>query len=306
MPRKARVKSDESVYHVMVRSISEIKMFEDRDDKLKYIFFFKRCIRTYKFKVLAYCIMDNHAHFVIDGCGADISKVMHNINFCYAMHYNKTHDRHGHLFQDRFKSKIVFDDKYLLNLTAYIHNNPHDIDGYKDCPENYEFSSLSTYLGMNVLDNDPLVSTNLIKSVMGKDLDSIKDAYRQLVHEATDESIKSEVEFQNEGTDYVSCRKIIHRNSSPNKIISYICARLNLKKERIHVKYSRETMEAKALAMYLMRCLCGYTCRDMCRIIGGITQSTASRYCIDGTSLIEQDKYRSLVDDFLQACAEAS
>ena len=306
MPRKARVKSEESVYHVMVRSISEIKMFEERDDKLKYIFFFKRCLRNYKFKVLAYCIMDNHAHFVIDGCGADISKVMHNINFCYAMHYNKTHSRHGHLFQDRFKSKIVYDDRYLLNLTAYIHNNPHDINGYENCPENYEFSSLSTYLGMNVVDNDPLVSTSLIENVMGKNLTSTRDAYRQLVLDATDENMEADVEFKNEGTEYVSCRTIIHRNSDPNKIINYICSKLNLRKESIHVKYSREAIEAKALAMYLIRCLCGYTCRDMCGMIGGITQSTISRYCMKGASLVEQERYRSLVDDFLRDCTESA
>ncbi len=303
MPRKARVKSEEAVYHVMVRSISEIRMFEERDDKLKYIFFFKRGISTYKFKVLAYCIMDNHAHFIIDGCGADISRVMHNINFCYAMHYNKAHSRHGHLFQDRFKSKIVFDDRYLINLTAYIHNNPHDIEGYEDCPEKYEFSSLSTYLGMNVLDNDPLVSTSLIKSVMGKDLNSTRDAYRELVRNATDEEMKSEVEFKNEGTEYVSCRRIIYRNADPDKIINYICRRMNLRRENIHVKYSRETMEAKAIVMYLMRCLCNFTCRDMCGNIGAITQSTASKYCIKGRELLEQEKYRGLVDDFLRDCA---
>lgn len=299
MPRKARVKSDESVYHVMVRSISEINMFEGKDDKLKYIFFIKRCLKTYEFRILAYCIMDNHAHFIIDGCGADISRVMHNINFCYAIYYNKAHHRHGHLFQDRFKSKIVYDDRYLIALSAYIHNNPVAIDGYEQCPEKYEFSSLSTYLGMNVMDSDPLVSTDLIKSVMGKDLNSTREAYMQLVQNADDEEMKAEVEFENEGTEYRSCRRIIRRDVDPKKIIDYICARVDVRKERIHVKYSRGTMEAKALAMYLLRCLCNLTCRDMCGIIGDITQSTVSRYCMEGRRLVDQDKYWTLVNDFL-------
>ena len=302
MPRVARVKSEESVYHVMVRSISEVKMFKKKDDKMKYIFFIKRCLRTYKFRVLAYCIMDNHAHFIIDGCGADISKVMHNINFCYAIYYNKTYGRHGHLFQDRFKSKIVFDDRYLLNLSAYIHNNPHDIKRYENSPEKYEFSSLSTYLGMNVADSDPLVSTALIKSVMGKDPGSTREAYMELVRNAVDEDMTAEVEFENEGTDYVSCRKIIHRNADPERIIDYICRRLNLRRERIHVKYSREALVAKGLIMYLMRCLCNSTCRDMCSTLGGITQSTASRYCSEGLKLLEGEEYRHIAEDFLRAC----
>ncbi|WDC83583.1 transposase [Caloramator sp. mosi_1] len=58
--------------------------------------------------------MDNHAHFIIDANGADISKIMHFINYKYAMWFNKRYSRHGHLFQDRFKSKIVKDERYLL------------------------------------------------------------------------------------------------------------------------------------------------------------------------------------------------
>lgn len=62
---------------------------------------------NYGFKVYGFCLMDNHAHFIIDVNGADISNIMHSINFKYAQVYNRKHKRHGHLFQDRFKSKIV-------------------------------------------------------------------------------------------------------------------------------------------------------------------------------------------------------
>ena len=60
--------------------------------------------------------MDNHAHLLIDANGADISKVMHGINFSYAMYFNKKYEREGHLFKDRFKSKIVDDDRYLKTV----------------------------------------------------------------------------------------------------------------------------------------------------------------------------------------------
>lgn len=40
------------------------------------------------------------------------------------MHYNKVEKRYGHVFQDRFKSESVEDEKYLLGVLRYIHNNP--------------------------------------------------------------------------------------------------------------------------------------------------------------------------------------
>jgi hypothetical protein len=63
-------------------------------------------------------------------------------------YYNAVHKRHGHLFQDRFKSKMVDDERYLIALSAYVHNNPTDIKGYEEYPERYEYSSLSIYLGL--------------------------------------------------------------------------------------------------------------------------------------------------------------
>jgi len=148
MPRMARVKTYDAIFHVMARSISEVDLFKDEEDKKTYLLFVRKYQKLYKFRVYGYCLMDNHVHLMIDVNGSDISKVMHGINFSYAQYYNRRHKRHGHLFQDRFKSKIVKDDRYLISLSAYIHNNPMDIPKYNTCPEKYCFSSLAVYLGL--------------------------------------------------------------------------------------------------------------------------------------------------------------
>ena len=137
MPRCARVKEKDAIYHVMVKSITEIPLFKKDDDKNEYLNLMKKYQTIYGFKVYAYCIMSNHAHFIIDPRGADISKIMHGLNFKYAQTFNKNNKRNGHLFQDRFKSKIVKTDRYLLILSAYIHNNPLKIKGYEKCPVLY-------------------------------------------------------------------------------------------------------------------------------------------------------------------------
>ncbi|MCX7596800.1 MAG: transposase, partial [Fischerella sp.] len=71
MPRVAREKSFDSIYHIMVRSISEVNLYKDEKDKLKYIDYMKKAQDQFEFKLYAYCLMDNHAHFVIDANGAD-------------------------------------------------------------------------------------------------------------------------------------------------------------------------------------------------------------------------------------------
>src|SRR5665647_1786261 len=103
MPRTAREKSPDAMYHVMSRSISELDLFRNAEDKKKYIRIVKRYKEKYKIRIYAYCLMDNHSHLMIDANGADISKVMQGINLSYARYYNKKYCRHGHLFQDRFK-----------------------------------------------------------------------------------------------------------------------------------------------------------------------------------------------------------
>ncbi|WP_243108607.1 transposase [Clostridium rectalis] len=92
--------------------------------------------------------MNNHAHFIIDSNGADISRIMHSLDFRYAINYNNKYHRHGHLFQDRFKSKIINNENYLIKASAYIHRNPVDIKKYANSPEKYNYSSLGVYLGI--------------------------------------------------------------------------------------------------------------------------------------------------------------
>ena len=118
----------------MCRSISEINLFKDDSDKRKYMALIKKYQRLFKFKVYGYCLMNNHVHLIIDANGSDISKVMHGINFSYAQYFNKRHKRHGHLFQDRFKSKIINNKRYLFAVSAYVHNNPTNIPEYNNCP----------------------------------------------------------------------------------------------------------------------------------------------------------------------------
>ena len=113
MARKIRIKLINGKYHIMIRSISELLLFRDDDDKDLYMSSIRHYQKIHLFKVYAYCLMDNHAHLIIDSNGADISTIMHCINFRYVQKYNKKYHRHGHLLQDRCKSKLITNETYI-------------------------------------------------------------------------------------------------------------------------------------------------------------------------------------------------
>ncbi len=302
IPRMARVKTTDSIFHVMARSISEVDLFKSDEDKILYLSRVKSYQKLYNFKVYGYCLMDNHAHLIIDANGADISKIMHSINFSYALLFNSKHKRHGHLFQDRFKSKIVEDDAYLLTLSAYVHNNSTDIKGYENCPEKYEFSSLSVYLGKR---HDPyeFVDEGFIMSMFGNNSRTAIENYMKLVYKCDHKKDMEDFEFLNEKTEYRSERRILVRDIDADEIIRFILSKMGVTDAKLHSKHNRSMVETKALLVFMMRSLCNYKCKDICRILGNITQSRVSMLSSIGIKLIDEDRYKGVVTEFLNSYA---
>lgn len=301
MARKARQKTIESIFHIMSKCISEVKLFKDDEDKEKYLLIIKKYKTIYKVKIYGYCLMNNHIHLLIDANGADISKVMHGINLSYAIYYNKKYMREGHLFKDRFMSKIVDNEKYLKTVSLYIHNNPIAIEEFKECPEKYAFSSLGIYIG-KAQDHFNIVDYDFIMSFFGKNLKAARRKYYNKVFKCNEEKSKEEMEFKDEETDYRSQRKIIIRESNPDDIIEFVSSRMNIPKIMIHMKYSRNIVEAKALIVIIMRSLCNFKSSDICSIFGNITQARVSKLSTIGIELIgEGSKHTNIIEEFIKS-----
>lgn len=303
MPRMARKKQEDAIYHIMARSISEVQLFKSDDDKKMYLSLIKQCQKLFNFIVYAYCLMDNHVHLIIDCNGADISKIMHSINFKYARYYNAVHNRHGHLFQDRFKSKIVTDDRYLIALSAYIHNNPLDIEEYANKPEDYYFSSLGIYLGLRK-DELNIVDKDYILSFFDRDKNKSKERYLRLIMRARSETMENitieETEFCNEKSEYRSERKILVRNFSTDDILQYVVEIFKMKKSMFYLKYKKNITQAKGLLVLLLRNLCNVSCKDICNMLGNITSSRVSKLSSIGMDLINTDKnYENVINDVI-------
>jgi putative transposase len=123
MPRRLRIESL-GYHHVYNRGVAKGKVFEDEKDKAKFIELMASTAREYKFNIHAFCLMDNHYHILVQNTRENLSSGMRQLSSQYASYFNKRHDRVGHLWQDRFKSWYVLDEKYLFTLFKYIENNP--------------------------------------------------------------------------------------------------------------------------------------------------------------------------------------
>jgi putative transposase len=303
MSRTFRLKSEESIYHIMCKSITEVNLFKDDDDKKMYLYFIKKYKTLYNFKLYGYCLMNNHLHLIIDANGSDISKVMHGINFSYAMYFNRRHERQGHLFRDRFKSIIVANETYLKTLSLYIHNNPTAICEFKNCPEKYAFSSLSTFLGKR---RDPykLVDFRFIMSLFGSNVKNARKDYYDLIFRCNEEKLKEEIEFEDEKSEYNGDRKILVRNFKSEDIIAFIASKMNISKISLYMKYSRKLVNAKALTVVLMRSLCNFKASDISIALGNITQARVSRLSTIGIELIGTEaNYENIIGDFIKCYA---
>jgi len=124
MPRKSRIDTVGALHHIMVRGIERRKVFRDDTDRDQFLERLGRVLLETKTTCFAWALIPNHFHLLLRTGPVPISIVMRRLLTGYALWFNRTHRRQGHLFQKRFKSVLCQEDSYLLELVRYIHLNP--------------------------------------------------------------------------------------------------------------------------------------------------------------------------------------
>lgn len=126
MPRSSRKNINSEYIHLITQGIRKEYIFQKEEYKKKYLKIINYTLKEYnEVKVLAYCIMDNHAHLLVNVKDIDcLSGAMRKINTLYAMYYNKKENRVGYVFRNRYYTQQILNRKQLYNTIAYIHKNP--------------------------------------------------------------------------------------------------------------------------------------------------------------------------------------
>src|SRR5215210_7542649 len=144
---KLRIEVPGAYYHVGTRGNNKRRIFDDDSDRRAFIVMLHHVARKYGWSVLAYCLMDNHYHLVLQSGDDGLSRGMCELNTGYAVDYNKRHGRCNHLFGRRFWSEILKTDAYLVSTCRYVVLNPVRA-GFVKKPEDWIFSSYRATVGL--------------------------------------------------------------------------------------------------------------------------------------------------------------
>lgn len=124
MPRASRIVAVGYPHHITQRGNYGQVLFETSSDYLQYLAWLKEYSEKYSFRVWAYCIMNNHVHFVGVPMEDDsLARTFNTLHQRYSLCFNKKRDVRGHLWQGRFYS-CVLDERHLYAAIRYVENNP--------------------------------------------------------------------------------------------------------------------------------------------------------------------------------------
>lgn len=160
MPWRPRTLSETGLYHVTQRGTAHGLIFESDDDRRQFLRIIKKYRDELGFRVLAWCLMDDHIHLVLDIPNTDITHVMKCIDIAYAKYFNQKTKREGHLFQGAFKSKPIVTEAQLMATIHYVHQNP---EVARICrASEYHWSSFQELMGRRYL-----VDTEFVLALFG-------------------------------------------------------------------------------------------------------------------------------------------
>jgi REP element-mobilizing transposase RayT len=136
----------DEIYHIYNRGNNKQRIFLEAES---YRFFLERLqfyFHRESIELLAYCLMPNHYHLLVrPRKEINFSTVMQSFTTSFVMSMNQWYARSGHLFQGRFRPKLVDAEEYLLHLCRYIHLNPVTA-GLVSLPEDWRYSDYGQWI----------------------------------------------------------------------------------------------------------------------------------------------------------------
>jgi REP element-mobilizing transposase RayT len=130
----------------MFRGINRQAIFEDDEDAERFLEILAECKAMDAWQLFGYCLMGNHVHILIGCDNRPLGGILKRIGVRYVPWFNKKYGRIGHLFQDRYRSEPIADNRQLLAALRYIHQNPLKARLCQQAGD-YRLSSYGCYVG---------------------------------------------------------------------------------------------------------------------------------------------------------------
>ena len=108
------------MYHVTSRGNRRQPIFQDDDDRRCFLALRDRVVRRYGWRQHAFCLMTNHFHLLVQTPQPNLSQGMQRLNSGYAGYFNERFGLVGHLFEQRFASRLIETDEYFAEARKLV------------------------------------------------------------------------------------------------------------------------------------------------------------------------------------------
>jgi REP element-mobilizing transposase RayT len=165
--RKPRIEVAGGSFHVTVRANNREWRLTEASERRLLLWTFGRAVKRCGWHCCAYCVMSNHAHFMIETPEPNLAVGMHWFGTSFARTHNRRHGRVGHFFESRYDAGLIETDAHLVAASRYIVLNPVRA-GVVERPGDYLWSSYRATAGL--VRNPPLLDDTLLLGFFSDDL----------------------------------------------------------------------------------------------------------------------------------------
>ena len=331
MPRQARIDAPGALHHIIGRGIERRKIFRDDHDRQNFIHRLGTILSETETPCYAWALIPNHFHLLLKTGQTPISTVMRRLLTGYAVSFNLRHKRHGHVFQNRYKSILCQEDAYLKELVRYIHLNPlragvvsthQELDQYVFCGHGRvagtfkkEWQSVNEILGLfgnnriSAIKNyqnyihkglkqgrkPELIGGGLIRSSGG--WEALKELRSRNMHVKSDERILGDSEFVESvlaaSAEALKSRyRLIAEGVDFSLVLKRVSTIFNLDVEKVlQPGKHRKRVLARSVLAYWSVRELGMTGTDVAHKLN-LNQSTVSRALDRGEQFIRENKLK--------------
>lgn len=177
---------------MMVRGIERCELFRDDQDREDLLERLEVLVESTETRIFAWCLIPNHFHLLVQSGAEGLSTFMRRLLTGYAVRFNRRHRRVGHLFQNRYKSILVEEEPYLLELVRYLHLNPLRaglVQGMRGL-EVFRWSGHAALLGER---EATFQDTAFVLGQFGSEVGRARQAYRRFVAEGVGQGRREEL-----------------------------------------------------------------------------------------------------------------
>ena len=294
MARPLRIQYAGALYYVTGKSSDRKKIFHGEADFEKFKQYLQEAKEKFRAIVHCWLLMGNHYHLILETPDANLSRIMHYVIGSYTTYFNSKRRLKGQLFQGRYKAILIDKDRYLSELSRYLHLNPVRARLVRK-PEAYPYSSYRAYI---LKEKEALASPDLVLKMIAPDRKRASQKYRAFVEAGINKNLKSPVEKiyrsaiagsssfiqsvrrrvakKTTRPKHVSAGRGLSQRSDLDKVMAALSSSLAVPRKAL----LKSVGTTRNLAIFFVKKYTSLTNPEIGALFGGLTYSAVTKVCI--------------------------